>query len=187
MWDRMGVLRRVLANRGLRRVELAFLGFGIAEFGVWVAVLVYAYQHGGTTVTAAIALLQLLPAAIVAPLTATLADRRGGAVGLRIGYVTQTIAIGFSAVASLLHAPPPVVYGGAVIAASAVTLTRPAQSALLPVLVLTPAELTAANVATGGVESLSLLLGPALAGALIALDGSGLALAAFAGAVLLAA
>ena len=42
MRHRVTVLGRVLANQRLRRVEIAYLGFGISEFGVWVAVLVYA-------------------------------------------------------------------------------------------------------------------------------------------------
>ena len=46
MADRMGVLRRVLRNDGLRCVELAFLAFGLAESGVSVSVLVDAYGLG---------------------------------------------------------------------------------------------------------------------------------------------
>ena len=176
----MAVLRRVLRNSGLRRVAAAFLGFGAAEYGVWVAVLVFAYGHGGATMSAAVAVVQLLPASVVAPFGAALADRRGGASALRIGYLLQALTIGFSAVAMLAGAPPAIVYSGAVLAAGAVTLTRPAQGALLPVLVRTPDELTAADVVWGWVESVSLMIGPALAGLLITIDGSGLALAVFA-------
>ena len=183
MRQRMGVLRRVLANDRLRRVELAFLGFGAAEYGVWVAVLVYAYERGGTTLTAVIAVVQLLPAAVVAPLAARLADSRGGAATLRIGYVSQAVAIGASAACMLLDAPALAVYAGAIVAASAVTLTRPAQGAFLPQLVDTPAQLTAANVVSGWVESVSLLIGPLLTGVLIAVDGPGLAMALFAASV----
>jgi MFS family permease len=184
MKQRLAVLRRVLGNDGLRRLAPAFLGFGAAEYGVWVAVLVFAYGHGGTTMSAAVAVLQLLPAAVVAPLGATLADRRGGAWALRVSYLLQALTVGVSAVAMLVRAPPAVVYAGAVLAASAVTLTRPAQGALLPALVRTPDELTAANVVWGWVESVSLMIGPALAGILITIDGSGLALAVFACGVL---
>ena len=183
----MGVLRRVLANDRLRRVELAFLCFGASEYGVWVAVLVYAYQRGGTTLTAVIAVVQLLPAAVVAPMAARLADSRGGAAALRIGYVSQAVATGVSAACMLLDAPALAVYAGAVVAASAVTLTRPAQGAFLPQLVDTPAQLTAANAVSGWVESVSLLIGPGLTGLLIALDGPGLAMALFAASVAVSA
>jgi MFS family permease len=183
MRERVAVLTRVLGNPGLRRVELAFLGFGAAEYGVWVAVLVYAYERGGTATAAGIAVVQLLPAAVVAPLASRLVDRRGAAVALRNGYVWQAVSLVVAALALLLAAPALVVYAGGVLAASAVTLTRPAQGALLPVLVRRPGELVAANVVTGWVESVSVLAGPALAGLLIAIDGPGAAVALFAGAV----
>ena len=143
------------------------------------SVLVYAYGRGGTTLTAVIAVVQLVPAAVVAPLAARLSDSRGGAATLRIGYLAQAVAIGAGAAGMLLDAPAVMVYVSAVVAASAVTLTRPAQGALLPGLVDTPAQLTAANVVSGWVESIGLLAGPALAGVLIAVDGPGLALALF--------
>jgi hypothetical protein len=174
------VLRRVLANPSLRRVELAFFGFGAAEYGVWVAVLVYAYQRGGTTLAAAIAVLQLIPAAIVAPVAARMVDRRGPAFVLRVGYVIQALSTGFTATMMLLGAAPAATYVGAVLAACAVTLTRPAQAALFPTLAGTPSELTAVNVLTGWVESVTLLVGPGVAGGLIGLDGPGAALGLFA-------
>lgn len=185
--ERFAVLGRVLANPRLRRVELAFLNFGSAEYGVWVAVLVYAYQRGGATLSAAIAVLQLLPAAVVAPIAAAVADRRGGAFALRLSYLLQALSVAATAAAMLLGAPSPLAYAGAVIAASAVTLTRPAQGALLPRLVETPRQLIAANVVSGWVESASLLIGPAVTGAMIAIDGSGAALALWATALTVSA
>jgi hypothetical protein len=185
--QRRAVLRGVAANPALRRVEAASLGFGCVENGVWVSVLVYAYERGGTAVAAAIAVLQLLPAAAVAPLASTLTDRRGGAVGLWTGYVAQALSVGATALLLLSGAPAAAVYAAAVLAACAVTLTRPAQAALLPTLVDDPRQLTAANALGGWLESMSFLLGPAAAGALIGLDGPGLSCALFAGTAALAA
>ncbi len=105
MADRMGVLRRVLRNDGLRRVELAFLAFGLAEFGVWVSVLVYAYGQGGTTAAAVVAAVQLVPAAVVAPAGGMLVERYGSTRALRIGYIVQALAI-CAAAAAMLAARP---------------------------------------------------------------------------------
>lgn len=184
MGGRLQVMRRVLGNPSLRRVVPAFLGFGAGENGVWVAVLVYAYRHGGVTMAAVIAAVQLVPAALVAPGASELADRRGRRVTLRASYLAQAVSLLVTGVVFLATSVPALGYAWAVVAASAVTLTRPAQAALLPRLVRTPSELTGANVACGWVESASFLVGPALAGILIALDGPGLAVLAF-GVVLL--
>ena len=78
-------------------------------------------------------------------------------------------------------------YAGAVVAACAVTLTRPAQAALLPALVQTPAQLTAANVVSGWVDNVTLLAGPALASVALAIVRTGWALTVFAAVVAAAA
>ncbi len=180
MTHRLAVLRRALSSRRLRRVELAFLGFGIAEYGVWVVVLVYAFRRGGTTEAGVIAAVQLLPSAVVAPLTARLIEARGAAATLCGGYVAQAASLALTAGVALAAAPSTIVYAGAVVAASAVTLTRPAQGALLPALVQTPAQLTAANVVSGWVDNVTLLAGPAIASVMLVVGGPGWALALFA-------
>src|SRR2546421_4008656 len=122
MSRRRAPLHRVLVNHALRRLELAFLCFGIAEYGVWVAVLVYAYQRGGATLAAVIAVAQLLPAAVVAPLASRSADFRGPGRTLRFGYAVQALTLAVTAAALLGGAPSPLVYVLAVAAASEVTL-----------------------------------------------------------------
>ncbi len=180
MRGRAAQISRVLRSPLLRRAELAFLGFGAAEYGVWTAMLVYAYGRGGTSMAALVAVLQLIPAAIVAPFAASLTDARGGGPTLRIGYAVQAAAMAGAAAFLLAGGPAPAAYATAVIAAAAVTLTRPAHAAVLVVLVDQPDELTAATVVSGWVESLSVLAGPGLAGVLLGVGGPGAAFMVFA-------
>jgi MFS family permease len=168
-------------------MEFGFVLFALGEYGVWLAVMVYAFERGGTTNAALIAALQLVPAAIVAPVVARITDRRGGLQMLLVGYVLQAAAIAETAAAMLTHSSTSVVYAGAVVTASAVTFTRPAQASALAMQVEHPEELTAANVLNGWADRGALLGGPALAGVLIGIDGSGLALAVFGGGLVLAA
>jgi Cyclic nucleotide-binding domain len=158
------VLLRVLGNHRLRRAEFAFVGFSLSEYAVWTAILVYAYERGGTTAAGVIAVVQLVPAALVAPFAAGVADRRGGGYALVLGYALQALSMGATAVAMLVDGPALVVYAFAVVAASAVTLSRPAQATLISSLAEHPDELTGAAAVSGWIEAISALAGPALAG-----------------------
>ena len=92
-----------------------------------------------------VALIQLVPAALLAPAAASLGDRFPRERVLVGGYLVQAVAMGATGAAMLVEAPIPVVYGLAVVAASSVVVARPTQSALLPSLAVAPDELTAAN------------------------------------------
>lgn len=178
------IARTVFENRELRRVELAFAAFNAAEWGVWIAMLVYAYRHGGATTAGLVALAQLVPAAIVAPFAAGLADRRPPARVLTLGYVLQAAALTATAAALLTGAPPLLAYALAAVAATAVTITRPAQAAVLPALARTPDELTATNAVSGWIESASVLAAPAATGVLLSVSGPGSVFGAMAALVL---
>jgi MFS family permease len=168
-----GAFGAVLRNPALQRVELAFLGFSLTEWGIWVAILVFAYGHGGAGQVALVAVLQLAPAAIVAPVAASFGDRYPRERVLLAAYLLQAAVTGAMAASLLLDAPVVIVYLLAAAANSTITLTRPVQAAILPSLSRTPAELTAANVAAGSIETTAILIGPAVAGVVLQLLGPG--------------
>lgn len=167
----------VLRNRAILLVELAFAGFSLAEWATWIAMLVYAYGIGGAPQVGLVVFIQLAPSVVLAPLGSVLGDRFRRDAMLLVSYAAQAVVMGATAVALGTGAPVWLVYGLAALANAAMTLTRPLQAALLPYLAETPAELTASNVATGAIENLSILVGPALAGIALGLTGAALAFA----------
>ncbi len=181
------VIRAVLRNPSLRRVQLAFLLFNAAEYGTWVAILLYAYSALGAASVGIVALAQLAPAAAFAPVAASLADRFPRQRVLLAGYLLLSTALGLTAAGMLLDASPVIVVLSAAGASVALTFTRPTQGALLPSLSRTPEELTAANGVAGTVEGAGVLLGPLAAAGLLVIGTPGLVFAAGAAASLVAA
>ncbi len=165
-----GALRALAGNRALLRVVAAYALFILTEQAVWLGVLVYAYAWGGATAAGLIALAQLAPAAVVAPLLAALTSRRVPAALLAGGYLVQAAGMGLTAAGIALRLPA-AAFCAAVVAAVAVTATRPAQATLLPSLAATPDQLTAVNVVTGWVEAAGFAVAGSLAGLLIWLSG----------------
>ena len=147
-------------NKLILRVVCAYALFTVNEYSVWIAILVYAYAKGGATEAGVVAVIQLVPAGLCAPFMAVRADRSAPTILMLAGFAAQIVGLAVAAVAVLQGGPSPYVYAGAIVAASALTATRPAQAALLPSLARTPDELTAANVAMSWVES----VGVAVAG-----------------------
>lgn len=181
------LLAGVFRNPDLRRLELAFLGFNSAEWGVWIALLVYAYERGGATTAGVVAVVQLVPAAIFAPIAASLGDRRSPTRVLAVGYLAQAAGLAATATVLLAGGPPFLAYGLAALASTAMVVTRPTQAVLLPSLARTPEELTAANVISGWIENVAILGSPALAGLLLGAGGAGTVFAVMAVAVLASA
>jgi hypothetical protein len=173
------VFRDCLRNPVLRRVGFAYALFGAAEFGVWITLLVFAYGHGGPTASLVMVVVQLIPCIVLAPFLGALADRRRPSRVLCAGYGLQALSLGAVAVA-ISFGPPVMVFVLAPLTSLSLTVTRPPQAALLPAIVRTPDELTAANVMTGWTDAAAALVGPAIVGILLAWRGPGLAVAAMA-------
>ena len=152
----------------MRRVQLAWTGCITAEFAHSVALSVYAYNEQGVVAVGVVALLRTLPAAVIGPFLANLADRHPRERVLLVVLVLRAIIIGTIAAVLVLGGPAPVVYALAAADAVAYSMYWPAQSSLLPFLAATPDELTAANVASTTIENLGTLVGPIVTGVLLA-------------------
>ena len=168
-----GPFREVLGNSGLRRSVAAYATFNFGEWASWIAVLVYAFDRGGATESGVVVFAMLVPAAVVAPFAAGLGDRVSRERALLASYVAQAAVMAAAAVAFTVDAPPAIVYPLAALTSVSVTLTRPAHAAILPSLAMTPAELTAANVASGTVMNIAIMIAPAVAGLVVGIAGAG--------------
>jgi len=183
---RRRAFRSLAGNSALLRVLAGYVLFTLTEYSVWIAMLVYAYSRGGATVAGLVAVAQLAPAAVVAPMVASVADRRSPVSLLAGGYLVQAAAMAATAAAVMVGAPL-AAYAAAAVAATAVTTTRPAQAALIPSVAATPDQLTAANVVVGWLEAAATAGSGLLAGVLISVAGVGSVFAVCAGLAVAAA
>ena len=173
-------------NADVRRVEIAWGAAISAEWAHFVAFGVFAYEFGGVSAVGIAGVVRLLPAALVAPFAASFGDRFSRERFLLTMSLLGGLALAGSAAAVVVDADV-LVFAFAAVFGLAVTLIRPALQALLPSLARTPTELMASNGATSTIESLGTLIGPLLAGVLVALSGAGLVFFVGAGALLVAA
>jgi MFS family permease len=161
----------VVRNPSLRRAILAFTVFRPSESAQWIAILVYAYDAGGTREIGLVALVLLLPTAVLAPFLSQIGDRMHRERALSYAYLALGITLGLTALALATDAASWMVYGSAMLANLAISTVRPTHLALLPEIAATPSELTAANALSSTVEGLAIFAGPLVAGLLIAIDG----------------
>lgn len=171
---------RILRNRDLRRLFAAFLAFNAAEYATWVGVLLYAYETTGPGSVGLVAVVMLVPAALVAPAAASLGDRYPRERVLTAGYLGYGVGLAMTAAVMVAGLPALVVYPVAALGGAALVVARPTQSALLPGLCQTPDELTSANGAAGIVEGTGIILGPLVAAAILTQAGPAAVVAVFA-------
>lgn len=163
-------VRLAWGNSDVRRVQAGFLGSEMGEWAYAMAILVWAYQAGGAPLVGTWAGIRLLLAAFGAPIGGMIADRMSRRVFMMASSALRLVlalavaagmhwdAVGIVLVAGTLHA---------LVGAS----FRPTQSGLIPSLVTTPKQLTAANATAEIVDSHAAFLGPALGGLLLSVFG----------------
>jgi MFS family permease len=170
------VLRAAFRNSILRRVAFAYLLFRAAESGIWIALLVYAYRHGGVTSGMLMMLVQIVPSVVFSPFLGAMADYVPPSRMLKMSYAAQTVAVAGLTAAVELRASVVVVFFLGAVSGLVMTTARPSHAALLPAIVRTPEELTAANVMGGWADGAANLVGPGLAAVFFAVQGAPLAL-----------
>lgn len=157
----------VFGNGALLRSLLSF-GFAFtAEWAFTVAIGLVAFADGGAVAVGLVGLLRLLPAALLAPVIAAYADRRPREHVLLASSAVRGVATLAAAPVLVAGGPAGVVYALAVVSTIAFTPFRASHSALMPSLCRTPDELTSVNVVRGGLDSVSVIVGPLVAALLV--------------------
>ncbi len=64
-----------MRNGSIRRAMVAYLAFNTVEMASWTTILVFAYGATGPGSVGLVAILQLIPSAVAAPLLANIGDR----------------------------------------------------------------------------------------------------------------
>jgi MFS family permease len=168
-------------------VVAAYAIFNGAEVGAWIALMIYAFEQGGAAESGVVAVAQLLPAGILAPLAASLAERFRPERVLAAGYWIQSGGLALGALTLALGGPALLVYACVGVMSVAISSTRPAQALVTPRLARTVDELTALNVVAEWATQGAAFVAPAITAVLLSLAGAGLVFAVFAALLVVAA
>lgn len=163
----------VFSNPRLRRLQLAGVGSTLGMWAYGVGIAVYAYHAGGARAVGILFAARWGAGAIAAPWLSVLADRGSRRQVMLAADLSRAALIGTIAVLAFAHTGYAPVFVLAVLSTSISSVFVPAQGALMPTLVETPDELTAANAVMNSVSSIGMFAGPAIGGLLLALSGPG--------------
>jgi MFS family permease len=164
-------LSTVFRNPGLRKINLALAGSMIGDWAYGTAILIWAYDIGGARAVGVWYTVRLVLMTVVTPFASTIVDR----LPRRMVMISTDVirAVICLVVAGLIWADGPVwlVFVLATLAPLIGAPFRPAVAALMPKLVNTPDELTAANGTASTIESLAFFVGPAIAALMVSAIG----------------
>jgi MFS family permease len=168
----VAAMRRTATDPRMVRLQLAWAAVMVASWTTMVSLSVVAFDEGGSAAVALAVLARTIPGIVVGPVAGALVDRFPRQRCLVVSALLCGLACAGAVVAAGSLAATIVLVA---VVALLVMGFRTAQSAVLPELVDDPAELTAANVLSSGVESVGLFAGPALAAGLLVAQGPALA------------
>jgi CRP-like cAMP-binding protein len=181
-----GLTRAALRHRPIRLLVAAFAAVTLGEWVLGTTVAIHAYGAGGVLAVGLVGF-RFAPAALTGLWATRLAERAHRQRVLVLTAAARAAAMGAAALALALGAPLPVVIGLVWIDASIGSAYRPTQAALLPALVRTPSELTAAAALASNVKSSGQIIGALLGSLLVSTLPVSIAVAVAAGLALAAA
>jgi hypothetical protein len=177
----VGTVGDALQLPDMRRIELGY-GMSITgELAGTVALVVYALSAGGAALVAAYAASRTVAGMAVALVLTGLTSRVRRDRLLRWITGVRAVLLAAAALLTAFGQPPAAVIAAGAASSSLAGTYRPLQAAVLPWLVRTPAELAASNAVTAVMENSGALIGPLLAGGLLAVAAPAAAMAAAAG------
>lgn len=162
-------LRRVLANKPLRRVQLAFFGSLLGDWAYGIALTVWAYRDGGATAVGVFTSARFVAATLTSPLGAAIADRVSRRAFMMTLDLVRAVLLSAAALSLMLGWSTWTVYAIGMVAAVVGGPFRAAQAGLIPQLVDEPDQLTAANAVASNLENVVVFVGPALGAILVGL------------------
>ena len=157
-------LRALSSRTGLRRVLVAYALYDLVEFSIWLAIILYAFDRSGAELAGIVAVVQLLPASVIAPALASIGDRMPRGTALVIAHSGVALATLLTSIAIVAHAPVWVVVLASTMATTSVAVVRPIHFAAMPQLATTTDDLVSANALSSAADGIGLFLGPVLAG-----------------------
>ena len=160
-----------LAEPQLRRLQLAWFGFNVADMAVTVALGVYAFGIGGAAAVGLITLARTVPAIVSAPLFSVVTDRLSRRSMLAVGFWGRASTTGLIAIALAVDGPLWVIFLLAPVDIILASSVYPASAASIPDLSPETEVLSSANAVFSMMENAGSLIGPLLAAGLIATGG----------------
>jgi MFS family permease len=174
---RLAALRDVLWSPRLRALLLSWCGNYTADWASFVAFSVYFYEKEGLTGVGILGLARMGAAVAAIPLASAVVDRYPRQRLLLAVQLARGTALALAAVVLALGGNPWLVLALVALIAFCGGPYRPAHYALIPTLARSVPELVAGNVGTSMFEGVAVLVGPALAGVLLAVTGPSLVVA----------
>jgi MFS family permease len=152
------------SRTGLRRVLVAYALYDLVEFSIWLAIILYAFDRSGAELAGTVAVVQLLPASLIAPMLVSIGDRMPRGTALLMAHAGVAVATLLTSVAIVAQAPLWVVVLASTAATTSVAVVRPIHFAALPLLATSTDDLVSANCLSSAADGAGLFLGPVLAG-----------------------